>query len=171
MPVAWFFAPGVRKDTRIGPTRSNLIAANYTAALSADGGEWHAVEAYGDYFAVKVRCNTAATLQTIAADPQIVRVPLAALNDPTSSLSAAQRSAIVNLLTSMGFTSEEINAQFPDGWDGAYTVRQIVKFAVHKRLTPRYDSASDQIVLDGAEVQQDGSQVDFADASLQLHAG
>lgn len=167
MPTAWFFAPGVRQDQGPGrPGRTNLVASAYGDLLASDNGAWSAVEAYGNYFAVKVRCDSSTTLTMIAQDPSILRVPLSRLDDPTSSLTAAQRTAVLNLLSAMGFTNAEVNARFPGGWDGAYVIRDIVKFAVHRRLTPRYDSASDQIILDGAEVFQDGTAVDYADAYL-----
>jgi hypothetical protein len=54
-----------------------------------------------------------------------------------------------NKLLSLGYSGAELNAAFPLGWNGPYVIRDVLRFALTRRLKPRYDAATDTIVLDG----------------------
>jgi hypothetical protein len=79
--------------------------------------------------------------------PGFRRIPLARLDDPVSSLSSAQRTAIRNEITDAGYTLAELNAVIPDL--SLVTLRDVLRFMCRRRLKPRYDLATDTIVLDG----------------------
>jgi hypothetical protein len=118
----------------------------FTPQIHADGGAWRAIEVLGNRCLAKVRAS-ASTLSTINAAPGFVRVPLTRLDDPLSSLSPAQRTAIRNILTDAGYTMAEINARFPNLAD--HTLGDALRFLASRRLKPRYDAATDTIILDG----------------------
>lgn len=146
MPIGWYIAQYKRRDldAQIGRYCS---VDDYTALVVADGGKWSEAECLGNHAVVKVRAS-AATLTTIAADPVIMRIPLTLLNDPASTLTLAQRNAIQAKLNALGYTNQELTNGFP-GWPVGYTLGDILRFALQRRLRPRYDSATDSIVLDG----------------------
>lgn len=147
MAVAWFFAPYKRRD--LGSVKSRYCAMDdFTTQIVADGGAWSECECLGDQAIVKVRASSA-TLTTINAAPGMLRVPLGLLDDPLSSLTAPQRTAIRNRIEALGYTPAEINAAIPDL--SVVTLRDVLKFVLRRRLKPRYDSGTDTIILDGAE--------------------
>jgi predicted Zn-dependent peptidase len=65
-------------------------------------------------------------------------------------LTAAERNAVLNELLSLGYTQQEIDGALPANW-AAVTLEQVLRFASRRRLKPRYDVASDTIVLDGPQ--------------------
>lgn len=146
MAVGWYFAPYKRRDVD-GQVGRYCAIDDYTSLVAADGGTWSEAECLGNTAVVKVRAS-AATLATIAADPTITRVPLTLLDDPVSSLTLAQRNAIQAKLNALGYTNQELVAGFP-GWPVGYVLADILRFALQRRLRPRYDTATDAIVLDG----------------------
>jgi hypothetical protein len=84
VPTAWYFAPYKRRAGALYPTRYCSID-DYTTLVSADGGAWSEAECLGNSAVVKVRASQA-TLDTIAADPNILRVPLALLDSTLERL-------------------------------------------------------------------------------------
>jgi len=145
MAVAWFFAPYKRRD--FGTLRTRYCSMDdFTVQIKADGGNWSESECLGNHAIVKVRANQA-TLDTINATPGMLRIPLALLDDQLSSLSAVQRTAIRTRLEALGYTLAEIQAAIPDLANA--TLRDVLRFALTRRLKPRYDSGTDSIVLDG----------------------
>lgn len=152
MAVGLFFVPYERADVVPGSPRRRMVVQQYADLIAADNpgrGDWlREGECLGDTAIVKIRAS-AATLQTIAADPRITRLPLSRMSDPTSSLTAAQQTAVQNKLLSLGYSGAELNAAFPLGWNGPYVIRDVLRFALTRRLKPRYDAATDTIVLDG----------------------
>lgn len=145
MAVAWFLCP-YRHDPNPGNPRRWCAMNEFTAQIRADGGDWTESEVLGNQAIVKVRA-TAGTLTTIAAAPGFRRIPLARLDDPLSSLSAAQRTAIRNELLNAGYTTEEITAALPDL--ATVTLRQVLRFLASRRREPRYDTGTNTIILDG----------------------
>lgn len=147
MPVAWFFAPYQKRPGR--PIRECAMN-DFTAQITADGGAWSESEVLGDQAIVKVNAATA-TIQAIAADARFDRIPAALrlLNDPLSSLSAAQRTAIRNKILSLGYTQAEIDQRLPDL--SVVTLGDVLRFVCRRRKKARYDEATDTIVLDGPE--------------------
>jgi hypothetical protein len=69
------------------------------------------------------------------------------LDDPLSSLTSGQRTAIRNEVLDAGYTAAEINAAHPDF--STVTLRDVLRFLTRRRLKPRYDQGTDTIVLDG----------------------
>ena len=145
MPVAFFIIPYERYAS-YRPARRVAIAA-FTPQIEADGGDWSESEFLGDRALVKVRASVA-TLTAIA-DQGWFRLPLSRLEDPLSSLSNTQRIALRNQITDAGYSSAELNALIPN-LAGA-SLRQVLRFMLSRRLKPRYDEATDQIVLDGPD--------------------
>jgi hypothetical protein len=136
---------------------------DHTAAIRADGGAWAETEILGNMAIVKVRA-TAATLTTIADATGFTRLPLSVLDNSLASLSTTQRTAIRNKLNDMGYSVAEIQARF--GSDlSIYTLGDVLRFAASRRLKPRYDAATDTIILDGA--QQPCRSVTSVDAEIQ----
>jgi hypothetical protein len=147
MALVWFLCPYKRDPTDRPPFAGRYCAmSDFTPQILADGGRWSETEILGNRAIVKVRASVA-TLTTIAATPGFRRIPLARLDDPVSSLSSAQRTAIRNEITDAGYTLAELNAVIPDL--SLVTLRDVLRFMCRRRLKPRYDLATDTIVLDG----------------------
>lgn len=162
MAIAWFLAPYDRILAERFPARECRMNV-YTALIAADGGAWAETEVLGNHAVVKVRAS-AETLATIAADPDITRLPVALLDDPLSSLSPAQKTAIRNKVQALGYTLAEINARFP-GDLGDYTLRDVLRFVATRRRKPRYEAGTDSIVLDGVAVTPES--VESVDGRVQ----
>ena len=161
MAVGWFIAPYARVlENRPHPSRY-CVMDDYTAQIRTDGGAWAETEVLGDRAIVKVRASDA-TLTTIAADVRIRRIPLNALDNPLSSLTVNQRTAIRNELLDAGYTVAEVNARFPNLANN--TLREALTFLATRRRKPRYDSGTDAIILDGAV--QSCRSVESVDASV-----
>jgi hypothetical protein len=127
VPVGWFIAPYDRAPGTQGRVvwyRINRVALNFP------GVRW--IEAEQNAFAVVKVVSDAATLQAINALPGVVGIPGSRLNDPLSSLTAGQKTAIQNQLNAMGYTNQQIvNALGNDL--GAVTIGQVLRFAVSRR--------------------------------------
>ena len=149
MAIAWFICPFKRRVGARMPTRYCAMD-DFTVAINLDGGRWSETEVLGDRAIVKVNAS-AATLTLIANTATYRRIPLAALNDPLSSLTNAQRNAIRNEVLDAGYTVAEVNARFPNLANN--TLGDVLRFMATRRLRPRYDSGTDTIVCDGA-IQQ-----------------
>lgn len=160
MAIAWFIAKYKRRLPARRPTIYCPVD-DYTEQIVAEGGAWREIEVLGGYALVKVRASVA-TLQTIAADPLVIYVPLAKLDDPVSSLTANQRTALRNLLLSMGYTAAELLAALPN--IAQATLGQVLRFAATRRQLPTYDGATDTINFNGQV--QDCIPVDVIDASV-----
>lgn len=147
MATGWFFTQYQRWND---PTRPGLIARRHPIwirhmdAILADGGAFMETDLPRQNVLVKVRASVS-TLQAIAADPDVQRLPRDLLDDPLSTLTTAQRNALRNRLLDMGYTTAELNASLP-GNIGSYTLRQVLRFAARRAFHPRYDSATDSIV-------------------------
>ncbi len=161
--VAWFIAPYVRVTSGMRPLQGVVRACalrEFQAQITADGGTWRAVEALGNLCIGKVRAS-AATLQAIAAVH--TRIPANRLDDPLSTLTAGQRSALRQIILNAGYTTAEVNAWFPNLANN--TLGDALRFLASRRLKPRYEQATDTIVLDGP-VQGPGD-VDAVDGVVQ----
>lgn len=146
MATGWFLAPYKRRDLD-GQIGRYCSMDDYTPLVTTDGGGWAEAECLGNAAVVKVRAS-AATLTTIAADPGITRIPVALLDDPLSTLTPAQRTALQTRVLALGYTLAELQAQFPGGLTGT-TLRQLLRFVLSRRLQSRYDQPTDTIILDG----------------------
>lgn len=149
MPVAWFVCPYVVEGDGTGWPKWRRRPAFHSLVhkISADGGQWSGAEGLGNFLVVKIRASDA-TLNEIAALPTVVRLPKNLLSSSLSDLSAAQRTAIVNKLEAMGYTTTEIRDSLGNNI-GQKTLGDVLRFAVKRRFTPRWDDGSGKFVLDG----------------------
>lgn len=146
---------------------------DFTAEIIADpeyaGGEpWRESECLGGEAIVKVRAS-AALLATINAEPGFQRIParFTDLSTPLGDLTVAERTALNNKLVSLGYEQAEIDAAL-GATNGAWrtkTLGQVFRFALSRRQKPRYDQATDAIVLDGPD--QPCAPIDDVDAAVR----
>lgn len=154
MPVAWFLAPYKRRDNPRGVGRYCQMD-DFTAQILADpeyaGAEpWAESECLGGVAVVKVRAS-AALLQTINQTAGFTMIPGAMLDNPLSSLTAGQKTTLRNTIVALGYTVNELQTAL--GTDlGAVTLGQLLRFVLTRRMTPRYDVATDAIVLNGTQL-------------------
>lgn len=127
---------------------------DHRAEIDADGGTFKYREVLGGYAVVKVAGVTAATVQTILADPIIRRFPVVQnLADNLGALTDAQWANYRQFALDLGYPAAEWDAAFTGaGTQGAYTLRDVIAFVVRRRITPRWDVAGQAIVLDGPVV-------------------
>ena len=135
---------------------------DYTPLIYGEGGRWAETEVLGNYALVKVRASQA-TLDTIAVDPVIFRIPLNHLDLRLGDLTPQQRNALQDRVIAMGYTAEEIKAVLGNNWADV-TLGQVLHFAASRRRKPRYDAVQDEIVLDG--IIQACRQVESVDAEV-----
>ncbi len=145
--VGWFLGTYVRvtpiPHTRIKAARACNIDS-FSAQIAADGGTARWTETLGNRCLIKVKASPA-TLQAMAASLQ--RVPANRLNDPLSALTAGQRTAIRQTLLDAGYPTAEVTARFPNL--ATNTLGDALRFLASRRLQPRYDAATNTIILDG----------------------
>lgn len=148
MPVGWFIAPYVRRPDAARVIRY-VIVDDLTAVILADGGGWSESEVLGQSAIVKVQAS-AATLTQVAGLPGVSRIPVAMLDDPLSTLTTQQKTAIRNRVVALGYTIAELQARFPNDL-GTYTLRDLLMFVARRRRKVRYDQATDTIIDDGPD--------------------
>ncbi len=149
MAIAWFICPYKRRLDHHMPARYCAMD-DFTKQLRDAGGDWREVEILGDRAIVKVRGPSAA-LTSIAATQGFRRLPSNDANKPLSELTQGQRTFLKNLVIDAGYTREEFDEAHPDM--NVLTMKHVLRFLARRRLKPRYDEATDEIVLDGI-VQQ-----------------
>jgi hypothetical protein len=144
MSIAWYVCP-YKRDYRDGRPTRYCAMDDYTAALRAEGGDWSETEVLGSVALVKVRASdtSLATLGT-----RFFMFPKNRLSESLSDLTPEQKLAIVNRLTDMGYTTQELHDAFPNDLS-TYTLRDVLHFAARRRLCPRYDPDLDEIICDG----------------------
>lgn len=152
MPVGIFLAPYERwqdgpDDTHIR-RRPIHWRPEVKSLIRADGGADYADECLGNYCVVKVRASST-TLQQIGALPGVRRLPKDRLDDSLASLTNTQKTTLRNWIEGLGYSRAEWQAALGNDL-GAVTLRQVLRFILTRRLVPRYDQATDAIVLDGA---------------------
>lgn len=147
MAAGWFFA---RYRRQVGADRPTVYCPvqDYMSLILADGGAAKWIEILGGRAVGKVRASVS-TLLTIAADPDVFRLPKDIFTDTLASLTNNQKSAIVNELQVMGYTLAEIQEHFPLNDLGSYTFRDLLCFAARRRRIPRYDVNTDSFIYDG----------------------
>lgn len=133
MPVGIFLAP-VREHPRGGRPMRYCAAEDYQDLIAADGGDWQCAETLGNHTLIKIRAS-AATLQTINADPQFIRLPKDRLDDPLADLTVAQRNALRNKILELGYTAAEITAALGNDLRQR-TLREVLLFMVSRHRDP-----------------------------------
>lgn len=141
-------SPPVRAPRIMRLFRTQIYA---DTSVSPSGGSMRFLEGLGHACICKVKDVAPTLLQTIAADPEVIRLPVTLLDDPLSSLTNAQKAVARDYLLARGFTLAEIQARFTTGNLGDYTVGDVLRFILKRRLKPRYDQATDSFICDGPE--------------------
>jgi len=160
MALAWFICPYKRRNPGETPPTRYCAMDDFTGPIWADNGWpqgnvpgsptfWSETEILGDAAIVKVRAE-AGTLSTINAAPGFLRIPNHVdLGDTLGDLTAGQKQVLLNKAVALGYSLAEIQAALPTNWS-TVTLRQVLAFLAQRRLKPRYDPDTDEIVLDGA---------------------
>lgn len=149
MPIGWFIVPYKRSTKPNMPIMRYPEIDDYTPDIEAAGGKWSETEVLGNRCIVKVRASTG-VLNAIAAVDGFQRLPKNRLDDPLSDLSTAAQTKIKNALLDMGYPLSEIKEKFGNNVDlTLYTLRDVLKFATRRRLKPRYNEPTDEIICDG----------------------
>lgn len=137
MPTAWFLMPYLPEAMGDG-TFCRSLAINLDPVVLAKyladeqlGGRLQEATCLGNNAVVKVLAS-AATLQAIAGLPGTDRLPVSHIDDPLSSLTGPQKTALRNRVLGLGYTAGEITARF--GADlGQYTLRDVLRFILRRR--------------------------------------
>ena len=141
--MAWYIAPYVRDDVRGHGQPSRFC----TARDGVGGSDFYAsVEILGNYAICKVRANQA-TLDALAALPNVDRIPKNRLDDSLSDFTPAQKLRMRDIALGLGYTLQEINARFPNDL-GTYTLGDVLKFLAKRWKRPRYNVGTDEILFD-----------------------
>jgi len=150
MAIGWFIVPYKRRTKRRRPTRYCAMD-DYTSQIRAHGGMWAESEVLGNRAIVKVRAPVA-VLAALNDVPGFKRIPKDRLDDSLADLSQTVRAYLRDEILDMGYTIEELRERFGNDL-GAYTLRDVLKFMARRRRKPRYNPATDEIILDG-EIQE-----------------
>lgn len=141
LPGSWFLAPYKAGSV---PHIRYCGMDDFSSLIFADGGQWREVEILGNWCLVKVKAS-AGTLTTIAGTYR--RIPASKMDDPLSSLTNAQKTALRNMATDAGYTLAEIQAALGDL--STATLGDLLRFLATRRITPRFDAVSRTIIFDG----------------------
>jgi hypothetical protein len=145
MPFGWYIIPYKRHP--ILPRTRYPAIDDYTDVVVAAGGTWAETEILGNRCLVKVRAP-AALLDSLASVPEYKRLPKDRLDDSLVDLSSQIKRALRDELRDQGYTVAEIHARFGDDL-GQYTLRDLLRFMATRRLRPRWNAETDEIILDG----------------------
>ena len=145
MAIGWFLVP--YKIDSNDPGLRYCAMDDFTTQIHADGGGWSEAECLGNHAVVKVSAFTP-TLDTIASEPGFIRVPMALLDNTLSELTQAQRTAIRNKVEALGYSATEIQEKLGVNLANV-TLKQVLRFVLTRRLKPRWDGASGEIIIDG----------------------
>lgn len=140
---AWYIAPYKRREDEDKPIRYCAMD-NYTAGILESGGWWSETEVLGDRAIVKVRAS-GEMLATL--DGVFKRLPFDHLGGSLASLTIEERSGLVGEMLDMGYSGGEITNALGDLQGGS--LGDVLDFMATRRLQPRYDAQTDQIILDG----------------------
>lgn len=135
---------------------------DFNTQIFGDGGAWEEIEVGANFALVKVSAS-ATTLSTIANT--FIRIPVSQLDTSLSLLTNAQKNTIKNKILEMGYTSQEITNALGSNM-GTKTLRELLRFIATRRVKPRFDSVSKQIVFDG-EVVIPGKTVEEVDGRVK----
>lgn len=169
MALAWFICGFNFVEGHNGPNSRRVCAMdNFSPSIFADGGAWSESEVLGGFAVVKVRASVA-TLTIIGGTAGFTRIPnnWVDLSTTLGSLTTGQRTTLLNLITSMGYTTAEINAALGSNLTGwrTKTLGQVLRFIAQRRLKSRWDNVQHQIVLDG--ILQSCKPIDDINAEVQ----
>lgn len=148
MAVAWFLVP-YRVDLgdgNVGDARRYPATDDFRDQLDAVA----TVEILGGYALAKVRGPIVA-LQALNAEPGVVHIPKAALDDSLADLTNAQKVAIRDRLLALGYTSAQLQAAL-GGDIGSRTLRELLRFAASRWRRPvTLDPATGDVVYEAED--------------------
>ena len=99
----------------------------------------------------KIRASET-TLSDVNAILGVIRLPKNSINDSLADLTTAQKNAIKDKLISIGYPLSEIRQRFGNNIDlQNYTLADVLRFALKRRLKPRFGDATRTVVIDGPE--------------------
>ena len=148
MPIGWYVVPYVRDRRPESPQPSRYCAmCDAATQIRAQGieCEWSEAEILGNRAIVKVNTRQAA-LNVL--DGLFGRLPKDRLDDSLADLPSGVLVAIRDEMLDMGYPMAEIRDRFGDDLS-VYTLRDVLRFMARRRLRPRYDAGSDEIICDG----------------------
>lgn len=163
MAIGWYIIPYKRDP--VSPNGRYPAIDDYTAEIESYGGYWSETEVLGNHCIVKVRAPVA-VLNALAAVDGFQRLPKDRLDDPLSDLSIQALRKIRDMLEALGYPLAEIKAKFGNNVAllGNYTLRDVLLFVARRRLKPRYDAGTGEIILDGPE--QPVKPLEYVDAEV-----
>lgn len=166
MAQGWFLAQYKLDPVRTDPPRRYCAIEDHRDLIAADGGFYGYRECLGNYAVGKVSGVTVATANAIVADPVIRRFPVVnQLTDNLVVLSPAQWANYRQFALDLGYPAAEWDAAFPLDKSN-YTLRQVVEFAVRRRITPRLDVPTNTIIFDGPTVPLGTASIDLLQGSV-----
>ena len=146
MAIGWFVVPYTHVTAPM-PYRYCAMDEFTQQIIYTEGGNWSESECLGDHALVKVSAFQA-TLDTIAGTSGFVRIPMTILDNTLAELTQTQRTKIKNKVKALGYTAAEIEDKLGVNLANV-TLRKVFNFILTRRLKPRWDAGSEQIVLDG----------------------
>lgn len=144
--IAWFVVP----YTYIMRGRRHIrypAIDDYTQQIRAEEGRWAETEVLGDQCLVKVRAS-AETLTELSKVYE--RMPAANIDDSLSATSIAEREQLLAICLDAGYSQAEIDKELENDL-AVKTMGDVLRFLATRRLKPRYDAETEEIVLDGPE--------------------
>lgn len=147
MAIAWFICP--YKIDPTAPDTRYCAMQDFTSRIVGDNGWWTESEILGNHAIVKVRASVA-TLRDIAGTRGFQRLPKERLDEALSDLTSTQKQAIAEKLAQLGYTTAEMRTVLGDDV-GAKTLRDVLAFAATRRRAPRWDPATQTVMVDGRE--------------------
>jgi len=147
MSVGWFVAPYNQKALTGYRARFRYCAMqDFDAAIRSDNGDWCEGEILGNSAIVKVRASLV-TLSDIASTGGFSRLPGTDLNERLTALTTVQERQLQDLAGSLGYSGVEIDRSLGTDVRGK-TLREYLTFLSTRRVRPRWDSPTQQIVFD-----------------------
>ena len=160
MPVRYYLIPYTHQDFhgRVNGSRQIFTDAQRDT-LATENAKYPHREVLGDHAIVAVNARNA-VLNQIDALPGVFQLPTRALDTTLADLTAPQKQALRDKARALGYDAQEIQDRF--GADiGQATFRDVLKFLLKRRKKARYDSNAQDIVLDGATIDQSADVDDF----------
>lgn len=117
----------------------------FTDLIYKEGGQWAETEILGNRGIVKVRASVA-TLTTIAGTTGFRLLPKDRLDDSLTDLTSDIKDKLRQEVLDAGYTASEFDERFPGGLT---SMRDLLRFLATRRLKPRRDKTTRDIVLDG----------------------
>jgi hypothetical protein len=143
---AWFVCPFEQMPGKPAEYRQCAMA-RYDARIRATGGSWAASECLGNHAVCKVTAPDS-LLADIATTDGFLMFPAEFIDSPVAGMSFGDQLLFTAKAGELGYSIPEIQAALPLDL-GNYTLRDLLNFVLTRRQDPRFDEATQTIVLDG----------------------